>query len=164
MIDRDATGERPSVVDARLVSVHPELAKLVARDLAEGVHQQIVRAVVTRQDRVLLLRRPAGGARGGEWEFPGGKVEAGDADLLQALRREVREETGLRIAEVTAYLAAHDYTTRDGLLARQHTWSVTATGDRVRLTEHDAYVWASTTADELTPLDRMMISLRGDLS
>lgn len=144
--------------------MEPELFELMARDLAEGVHQQIVRAVVTRQDRVLLLRRTAGGTRGGAWELPGGKVETRDTDLLQALRREVHEETGLRIAEVTGYLAAHDYTTREGLLARQHTWSVTATGDQVRLTEHDAYVWATSTADELTPLDRMMISLRGDSS
>lgn len=44
------------------------------------------------QNRVLLKRHPQRG-----WEFPGGKVEVGE-DLIGALLREVREETGLEIA------------------------------------------------------------------
>ncbi|MFC7340574.1 NUDIX domain-containing protein [Saccharopolyspora griseoalba] len=138
-----------------------ELAELVARDLAEGVRQQVVRAVVTRGARVLLLRRPPGGARGGVWELPGGKVEAGDADLLQALRREVHEETGLEITEVLTYLGAHDYTTRDGLRARQHTWSVAVAGAEIHLSEHDAYAWVTSGTDKLEPHDRRLITSRG---
>ena len=141
--------------------MEPELAELVARDLAEGVRRHVVRAVVARGDRILLLRRPAGGARGGLWELPGGKVEAGDADLLQALRREVREETGLEVAEVTTYLGAHDYTSREGLHTRQHTWSVTVTGDQVHLSEHDAYTWVTSGTDKLAPHDRLLITSRG---
>jgi mutator protein MutT len=44
---------------------------------------------------VLLIRR-ARGPRADEWSIPGGKVEAGEK-LHEALRREVREETGLEI-------------------------------------------------------------------
>lgn len=153
-----------SVLEARIVGVEPELADLVERDLAEGVRQQVVRAVVPRSGRILLLRRPAGGARGGVWELPGGKVEPGDADLLQALRREVREETGLEIAEVACYLGAHDYTSREGLHARQHTWTVAVADEEVLLSEHDAYAWLDPGTDKLAPHDRLLIDAHADLS
>lgn len=48
--------------------------------------------------RVLLARRAAHKHQGGMWEFPGGKVEAGEA-LLDALRRELREELDIAVEE-----------------------------------------------------------------
>lgn len=59
-------------------------------------HQTIVVAVIRRNGRYLIGRRPAGGLLGGLWEFPGGKVEPGESHE-QALTREVREETGIEI-------------------------------------------------------------------
>ncbi len=51
-----------------------------------------------RRDRqVLIARRPENGLLGGLWEFPGGKVEEGEA-LAEALRREIQEELGVTIA------------------------------------------------------------------
>lgn len=52
-----------------------------------------VGAVVVRDGRLLLVRRGRGVGRG-RWSLPGGRVEAGET-LAQALRRELREETGL---------------------------------------------------------------------
>jgi 8-oxo-dGTP diphosphatase len=46
----------------------------------------------------LLTTRPPGKAYEGHWEFPGGKIEAGDT-LTQALTRELQEELGITIAE-----------------------------------------------------------------
>lgn len=56
----------------------------------------IVAAAVMIEDRkVLLSRRKAGTHLEGLWEFPGGKVEAGE-DPRDALRRELEEELGIR--------------------------------------------------------------------
>lgn len=58
---------------------------------------EVVAAVLTQPDgRVLLAQRPAGKAYAGYWEFPGGKVEAGEA-LPAALARELAEELGIAI-------------------------------------------------------------------
>jgi 8-oxo-dGTP diphosphatase len=45
---------------------------------------------------VLLGSRPPGKPYAGYWEFPGGKVETGEA-ILDALKREFAEEIGVRI-------------------------------------------------------------------
>ena len=47
--------------------------------------------------RVLVARRADPPHLAGYWEFPGGKVEPGESDLV-ALERECREELGVRIA------------------------------------------------------------------
>jgi 8-oxo-dGTP diphosphatase len=52
-------------------------------------------AILTRPDgRALLAQRPAGKVYGGWWEFPGGKIEAGEAPA-RALARELHEELGV---------------------------------------------------------------------
>ena len=51
-------------------------------------------ALVDADGRVLLARRPPGKAMAGLWEFPGGKLAAGETPE-QALIRELREELGI---------------------------------------------------------------------
>jgi 8-oxo-dGTP diphosphatase len=46
--------------------------------------------------RFLLTSRPAGKVYEGHWEFPGGKIEAGET-IAQALARELQEELGIEI-------------------------------------------------------------------
>ncbi|PIW30094.1 MAG: 8-oxo-dGTP diphosphatase MutT [Rhodobacterales bacterium CG15_BIG_FIL_POST_REV_8_21_14_020_59_13] len=48
--------------------------------------------------RVLLAQRPAGKTLAGKWEFPGGKVEAGETPE-QTIVRELREELGIEPCE-----------------------------------------------------------------
>jgi 8-oxo-dGTP diphosphatase len=56
--------------------------------------------VLVRADGAFLLTsRPAGKAYAGYWEFPGGKVEAGET-VEQALSRELREELGIETTQI----------------------------------------------------------------
>ncbi|WP_286221933.1 Nudix family hydrolase [Marinobacter apostichopi] len=57
-------------------------------------------AVIIRDGRVLIARRPDHTHQGGLLEFPGGKVEPGET-VQQALVREIAEETGLVVPEVS---------------------------------------------------------------
>ncbi len=53
-------------------------------------------ALIDADGRVLLAQRPAGKAHGGLWEFPGGKIDAGETPEA-ALIREIKEELGIEI-------------------------------------------------------------------
>ena len=55
-------------------------------------------ALVDSDARVLLARRPSGKPMAGLWEFPGGKVEAGERPEL-SLIRELNEELGIVVNE-----------------------------------------------------------------
>jgi 8-oxo-dGTP diphosphatase len=69
--------------------------------MAEGQKRpMIVVAACVLLDKdgaVLITRRPAGKPLAGLWEFPGGKVEAGEAPE-RALIRELKEELGIDVA------------------------------------------------------------------
>jgi 8-oxo-dGTP diphosphatase len=61
-------------------------------DVAVGV-------LIDPEGRFLLTSRPEGKVYAGYWEFPGGKLEAGET-VEQALRRELIEELGITIGAV----------------------------------------------------------------
>ena len=65
----------------------------------------VVAGLIREGDRILICQRPAGKARGLLWEFPGGKVEAGESKEA-ALVRECREELDvtLEVGKVYAEL------------------------------------------------------------
>lgn len=63
---------------------------------AETPHYTVTAAVIQRGDKVLIARRPQNGLLGGLWEFPGGKLEDGEA-LEACLKREILEELQMEI-------------------------------------------------------------------
>ena len=71
---------------------------------------EVVVAIVLRADgRFLLATRPPGKPYAGYWEFPGGKVEAGET-IEQALRRELHEELGMDAQRIQTWqVTEHDY-------------------------------------------------------
>ena len=65
--------------------------------------------VFDRHGRVLLGQRPEGKPYAGWWEFPGGKVEAGET-VAAALARELHEELGIRVRASTPWIVReHSY-------------------------------------------------------
>lgn len=55
-------------------------------------------ALIDADGRVLIAQRPAGRPMAGLWEFPGGKIEAGEQPE-QSLIRELKEELGIVVRE-----------------------------------------------------------------
>ncbi|MEM8675036.1 MAG: 8-oxo-dGTP diphosphatase MutT [Cyanobacteria bacterium P01_G01_bin.67] len=61
------------------------------------VHKQIGVAVISnKQGKILIDRRREQGEMGGLWEFPGGKIEAGET-VEECIVREIKEELDLEI-------------------------------------------------------------------
>ncbi|MFT5644195.1 MAG: 8-oxo-dGTP diphosphatase [Janthinobacterium sp.] len=72
-----------------------EAAGAAPIDVAVGI-------LINPNGDVLLGQRPAGKPYAGYWEFPGGKVEAGES-IFNALQREFVEELGVHIASAQAW-------------------------------------------------------------
>ena len=65
---------------------------------------EVAAAVIERADgSFLLAQRPAGKVYAGYWEFPGGKIEAGEAPS-QALARELHEELGIDVTSAYPWI------------------------------------------------------------
>ena len=70
---------------------------------------EVVAALIRRHGKILISQRPDDVHLARLWEFPGGKVEAGES-LETALRREIREELGIDVAVGEEYFTVeHDY-------------------------------------------------------
>ena len=72
----------------------------------------VVAGVIRRDGRILICRRPEGSHMPDKWEFPGGKVEAGETPE-EALVREIREELEVEIEIGTLrWKTSHEYSDR----------------------------------------------------
>ncbi len=73
-------------------------------------HTEVAVGILLRPDGAMLLStRPPGKVYAGYWEFPGGKIEAGES-VEQALRRELIEELGVTIGAAEVWkVTEHDY-------------------------------------------------------
>lgn len=97
----------------------------------------VVAAVIREGDRVFATQRGYGEQKDG-WEFPGGKIEAGETPQ-QALVREIREEldTGIAVGECLTTIE-YDYPAFH--LSMQCFWAAICDGEPV-LKEHEAARW-----------------------
>jgi 8-oxo-dGTP diphosphatase len=120
----------------------------------------VVAAALIRDGRVLAARRSRPAQLAGGWEFPGGKVEAGEAEPA-ALTRELDEELGVAVQVGPRLGEATDGRIRLVLYAAR-----TVHGEPAAGADHDAVRWLA--ADELDalawlPIDRDLLPVVGAL-
>lgn len=111
---------------------------------------EVVAAVIQRPDGSFLLgQRPPDKVYAGYWEFPGGKINPGEAPLA-ALGRELREELGIAVESAYPWLTRdYDYAHAAVRLRffRVVKWSGTLHGR-----ENQRFAWQSPAAIEVGPL------------
>jgi 8-oxo-dGTP diphosphatase len=107
---------------------------------------------------ILLAQRPPGEALAGFWEFPGGKLEAGET-ALHAVVREVREELGVDI-EAIELMAEETHLYPHGLQVVLSFVRCTAPTGQLQSLDGQAFRWVLLTEvnpDELLEADRPFI-------
>ncbi|MDC7228356.1 MAG: (deoxy)nucleoside triphosphate pyrophosphohydrolase [Spirochaetales bacterium] len=115
--------------------------------------KNVAAAVVFHDGKVLICRRASGEKLEGFWEFPGGKLEAGES-MFDCIERELFEELGVKargreILAVSFYAYEHSEIRLTGILTELFS-------DEISLTVHDAFDWVypvSLSEYKLAPAD-----------
>lgn len=123
-------------------SIKGATLKSISQSLKDdGIQKTVVGAIVTREHKVLLVRRIPNDFMGGLVELPSGGVDRSES-ILEALIRELKEETNLSILSIDQYVGSFDYVSGSGKKARQLNFAVSATGKIVlNPEEHDLHFW-----------------------
>jgi len=115
-----------------------------------GGEIEVVAAVIRRGNKVLLASRPGDKPPAG-WEFPGGKVEAGET-LAAAVVRELGEELGVRVIP-----GAELETLRTGRINLHFIAAEMPDSEKPVPREHQQFFWVELTGEVpemLLPADR----------
>jgi 8-oxo-dGTP diphosphatase len=111
---------------------------------------EVVAAVIERPDgSFLLAQRPKGKVYAGYWEFPGGKVEPGEA-LAAALARELHEELGIDV-EIAHRWIVRDYTYAHASV-RLNFFRVRAWRGELHAKEDQQLAWQQASTVDVAPL------------
>jgi len=111
---------------------------------------EVAAAIIEKPDGTFLLaQRPEGKPYPGYWEFPGGKIEAGE-DARAALTRELREELDIEVREATPWITrvyVYSHAT-----VRLHFFRVIRWDGEPRPLEDQAIRWQRVEAPDVSPM------------
>lgn len=100
-------------VQSALIDLKPQQQGTMPHSKRKPRSIRVVAALIRERSEVLLTQRKPGRHLGLSWEFPGGKVEAGESDV-EALKRELREELGVQVRVGSrCFETRHTYGMRD---------------------------------------------------
>ena len=131
--------------------------KLLEKAELDGIERIAVGAVILDHNLppyILLLSRNPDDFLGGIDELPSGEVEAAES-LAVALRRELLEETGLKVVNITGYIGSFDYLSVGGKTTRQFYFLIVPDRFEVKVSpaEHSGFNWI-----RITELDRTKLT------
>jgi 8-oxo-dGTP diphosphatase len=109
---------------------------------------KVVCAIIEHEGKVLVTQRGPQMKLPGKWEFPGGKVHAGESES-EALLREIKEELALEIEVLERLTPVH--ATQPEFILQLIPFRCLLTGGALTLAEHQDFRWAS--AVELSDFD-----------
>jgi 8-oxo-dGTP diphosphatase len=110
-------------------------------------HIEVVAAVIYKDGKIFTTQRGYGEFEG-MWEFPGGKIEAGE-DAKDALVREIQEELGV-LVKVNDLICTTEYDYPTFHLTMHCFWCCVASGE-IELREHKSARWL--TKDKLNDVE-----------
>lgn len=120
---------------------------------------QVAAGIIWRNGSFLACQRPAGKPFAGAWEFPGGKLEAGETPL-QALCRELWEELNIRVERASFLQMAEHFYSEKQLLVNLHFFQITAFSGQPQAREKQNICWLTpqeAEIDKFLPADAGII-------
>lgn len=116
------------------------IEKLLKQVKKDNIQKIVAGAVIQYNNKFLFVERAPCDFLGGLVTLPSGSVAEGE-NLLQALAREVKEETNLVVTAIIAYLGSFDYYSSSGKKVRQFNFFVETQSGDIKLdpSEHCKY-------------------------
>jgi len=120
--------------------LNPTFATISLSPTLTMKHIEVVAAVIINDNQILCVQRPENKYSyiAKKYEFPGGKIEAGETKV-QALTREIQEELNLKINVVSEFLTVqHQY---PDFHLTMYSFLCTSNDRNLTLNEHIDHVW-----------------------
>ncbi len=137
--------QRPLIGAPMKSKLEIKVDELVEQAQTDAIERIVVGAVIMNsKNKVLILKRASDDFMGGIFELPSGKQEANEA-VLDALKREVKEESNLTISTIDHYINHFDYKSGSGKATRQLSFMVSV--DDLKTfkisEEHEGHIWVT---------------------
>lgn len=98
----------------------------------------VAAAIIINDSKILIAKRPASKFLGGYWEFPGGKIEAGESPE-NCLHRELAEELDITV-KINTFLTEQTYDYGEFVVCLK-VFLCTLVSKKIVLNDHDEYQW-----------------------
>lgn len=142
----------PLKVECLAFQYHLQGERPVRKEKSPQPHLQVTAAVIEKDGRVLLAKRPPDGLLGGMWEFPGGKQENNET-LPETLEREIKEELDA-VIQVGEHLGTyhHAYTHYKVTL---HAYQCHMVSEDLKMQYHTDLVWVPLGSMQSYPMGKL---------